>query len=218
LPKVITSRLKIYEHTSELCRCRCRRRLGSRNNNPLSWYSLNTNGKSFPAYSASVSADPVSQRSRYHISVENLSVSKPALMSGLNCSTCQEAQWLRRSMRISTYSSLPCVRPVSFRRGRRRNLPPERKRQHGNHRHSRASLSASQEATHRVAARFAQTDRRSVFLSGTERTRLPVAAAIALRTAGAATAIVGSPTPPQNPPEGIRITSTFGISAMRIRL
>ena len=31
-------------------------------------------------------------------------------------------------------------------------------------------------------------------------------------TAGAATAIVGSPIPPQKPPEGITITSTLGIS------
>ena len=32
--------------------------------------------------------------------------------------------------------------------------------------------------------------------------RLPVAAKIAFSTAGAATAIVGSPTPPQKPPDG----------------
>ena len=105
LPKVIKSQLKIYERILELCRCRWRRQLGFRNNNPLSWYRLNTNGKSFPAYSASVSAGPVSQRSRYHISVEILSVSKLAQMSGLNCPICQEAQWLRRSMHISTYPS-----------------------------------------------------------------------------------------------------------------
>src|SRR5215831_17022078 len=54
------------------------------------------------------------------------------------------------------------------------------------------------------------------FFSGTERMRLPVAAKNALSTAGAATKIVGSPTPPQNPPDGIRIVSTFGICAMRI--
>jgi hypothetical protein len=65
---------------------------------------------------------------------------------------------------------------------------------------------------------IAQTDRRSVLFNGTERMRLPVAAAIALRTAGAATAMVGSPTPPTNPPDGITITSTCGISAMRITL
>jgi hypothetical protein len=61
-------------------------------------------------------------------------------------------------------------------------------------------------------------DRRSVFFSGNDRRRLPVAAKIALSTAGAATAIVGSPMPPQNPPEGMTITSTLGISAMRITL
>lgn len=52
--------------------------------------------------------------------------------------------------------------------------------------------------------------------SGRVRWRFPVAAAMALRTAGAATQIVGSPTPPQNPPEGIRTVSTFGICLMRI--
>jgi len=37
---------------------------------------------------------------------------------------------------------------------------------------------------------------------------LPVAAKYALRTAGAAKQIVGSPTPPQNPPDGMMIDST----------
>src|SRR6516164_7107984 len=54
------------------------------------------------------------------------------------------------------------------------------------------------------------------FLSGIERMRLPVAAKNALSTAGAATKIVGSPTPPQKPPDGITIDSTRGISLMRI--
>src|SRR5687768_11808390 len=40
------------------------------------------------------------------------------------------------------------------------------------------------------------------FFSGNERMRLPVAAKYAFSTAGAATQIVGSPTPPQNPPDG----------------
>jgi hypothetical protein len=53
------------------------------------------------------------------------------------------------------------------------------------------------------------------FFSGRSRMRLPVAAKMALSTAGAATAIVGSPTPPQKPPEGITIVSTAGISSMR---
>ena len=39
---------------------------------------------------------------------------------------------------------------------------------------------------------------------------------LAFSTAGAATAIVGSPTPPQKPPDGITIVSTFGISSIRI--
>jgi hypothetical protein len=54
------------------------------------------------------------------------------------------------------------------------------------------------------------------FFSGKVRMRLPVAAAYAFSTAGAATQIVGSPTPPQNPPEGMMIASTFGICAIRI--
>jgi len=54
------------------------------------------------------------------------------------------------------------------------------------------------------------------FFSGNVRIRLPVAAKNALRTAGAATQIVGSPTPPQNPPDGMMIDSTFGICAIRI--
>ena len=54
--------------------------------------------------------------------------------------------------------------------------------------------------------------------SGTERIRLPVAAKYAFSTAGPATQMVGSPTPPQNPPLGITIDSTFGISFMRIEL
>jgi len=54
------------------------------------------------------------------------------------------------------------------------------------------------------------------FFSGNVRMRLPVAAKNAFRTAGAATQIVGSPTPPQNPPDGMMIDSTFGICAIRI--
>ena len=46
--------------------------------------------------------------------------------------------------------------------------------------------------------------------------RLPVAAKIAFSTAGPATAIVGSPTPPQNPPDGTSTVSTFGMSASRM--
>ena len=60
------------------------------------------------------------------------------------------------------------------------------------------------------------TVRRSCCDTGNERMRLPVAAKMALRTAGAATPIVGSPTPPQKPPDGTRTVSTFGISSMRM--
>ena len=57
---------------------------------------------------------------------------------------------------------------------------------------------------------------RLAFFNGNWRIRLPVAANIAFSTAGAATAIVGSPTPPQKPPEGITIVSTSGISDIRM--
>jgi len=53
------------------------------------------------------------------------------------------------------------------------------------------------------------------FLSGRLRTGLPVAAKIALRTAGVTTEIVGSPTPPQKSCDGTITVSTFGISARR---
>src|SRR5215831_9532418 len=56
------------------------------------------------------------------------------------------------------------------------------------------------------------------FINGIERMRRPVAAKIALSTAGAATDTVGSPTPPQKPPDGTRTTSTGGISRMRSEL
>ena len=69
-----------------------------------------------------------------------------------------------------------------------------------------------------AAALVDHANEMSWFFSGTERMRLPVAAKNALSTAGAATKIVGSPTPPQKPPDGMMIDSTFGISAMRIEL
>src|SRR4029077_17544788 len=68
------------------------------------------------------------------------------------------------------------------------------------------------------AAQTRQADFRSWFINGSERMRLPVAAKIALSTAGAATQIVGSPTPPQKSPDGMMTTSTLGISSMRITL
>jgi len=58
------------------------------------------------------------------------------------------------------------------------------------------------------------------FFSGIERMRLPVALKNALSTAGAATQIVGSPTPPHgpSPPDWMMIDSTFGIWPIRIEL
>src|SRR3984893_10753271 len=55
-------------------------------------------------------------------------------------------------------------------------------------------------------------------ISGTERSRRPGAAKTALSTAGAATDTVGSPTPPQKPPDGMMTTSTGGISRIRREL
>jgi len=54
------------------------------------------------------------------------------------------------------------------------------------------------------------------FFNGSERIRLPVAAKIALHTAGAIDAWPGSPTPPQKPPVGAITISTLGISRRRI--
>jgi len=68
----------------------------------------------------------------------------------------------------------------------------------------------------RVVATDATAHTSEWFFSGNWRMRLPVAAKMALSTAGAATAIVGSPTPPQKPPEGMTMVSTAGMSAMRI--
>jgi len=65
-------------------------------------------------------------------------------------------------------------------------------------------------------ARFPYAALRSTFFNGIWRTRLPVAAKIALSTAGAATAMVGSPMPPQKPPEGMTMASTSGISSISI--
>src|SRR5215467_8529754 len=66
------------------------------------------------------------------------------------------------------------------------------------------------------AAYIAYTSWMPWFFNGTERRRLPVALKNAFSTAGAATQIVGSPTPPQTSPEGMMIDSTLGICAIRI--
>src|SRR3989442_14961773 len=82
-----------------------------------------------------------------------------------------------------------------------------------------AAAAAAIEAIPIAAARVLPIVYASVmpwFFSGNVRMRLPVAAKNALRTAGAATQIVGSPTPPQNPPDGMTIDSTLGICAIRI--
>ena len=68
------------------------------------------------------------------------------------------------------------------------------------------------------AAPCRQAFLKSWFITGSVRMRLPVAAKMALSTAGAATAIVGSPTPPQKSPDGTITASTFGISSMRMTL
>jgi len=82
-----------------------------------------------------------------------------------------------------------------------------------------APPAAAIEASPIAAARMPRTDYTiwmPWFFSGNVRMRLPVAAANAFSTAGAATQIVGSPTPPQNPPDGMMIASTFGICEIRI--
>ena len=86
------------------------------------------------------------------------------------------------------------------------------------HAHHTAKLRAAAPDFPEAAAFHRHTRVMSWFLSGNERMRLPVARANAFSTAGAATQIVGSPTPPQNPPLGMMIDSTGGICAMRIEL
>ena len=85
-------------------------------------------------------------------------------------------------------------------------------------RNSCAGNNAPAAAVVRNPLRFTQTSSKPLFFSGNERTRLRVAPYNAFNTAGAATAIVGSPTPPQKPPEPITIDSTFGIWLIRIEL
>ena len=80
---------------------------------------------------------------------------------------------------------------------------------------ARPASRAAQQQPSSAGQRPHQARFRLWFFSGSSRMRLPVAAKIAFSTAGAATAMVGSPTPPQKPPEGMTIVSTFGISSMR---
>src|SRR5262249_39023321 len=100
------------------------------------------------------------------------------------------------------------------------------------HRHGRIACSyrAGRAHAHRAGRKAAAAMRppRGVshaiwmlwFFSGNERMRWPVALKNALSTAGAATHIVGSPTPPQGllPRDGRRIDWTLGIGGMRIDL
>src|SRR5438552_4189919 len=105
-----------------------------------------------------------------------------------------------------------------------RGTPPDEATPDGNN-SSTASIFLTQRGLDRTAhERGGRYGRRGLphaiwmlwFFSGNERMRWPVAAKIALSTAGAATQIVGSPTPPQKPPDGMMIDSTFGICASRI--
>src|SRR6476620_6743029 len=63
---------------------------------------------------------------------------------------------------------------------------------------------------------LAYANRMLWFFRGHHLKRWPVDAKIELSTAGAATKIVGAPTPPQSPPDGMMMHSTFGISLRRI--
>ena len=56
------------------------------------------------------------------------------------------------------------------------------------------------------------------FFSGSVRTGLPVAAKMAFSTAGATTQMVGSPTPPQKPPDGASTVSILGNSSSSMDL
>src|SRR5215471_3268062 len=80
----------------------------------------------------------------------------------------------------------------------------------------RWNFEAPLESEVRLARRSCYALRKSwFFISGSARMRLPVAAKIALHSAGATSAGGGSPTPPQNPPLGMIMLSTFGASARR---
>lgn len=84
-----------------------------------------------------------------------------------------------------------------------------------NRRSHTASLKGASAARDAALANTHQTPR-LLFFKGNCRMRLPVAAKTAFRTAGPATAIVGSPTPPQKFPDGMRMVSTAGIWSIRM--
>ncbi len=81
---------------------------------------------------------------------------------------------------------------------------------------SAAAVIEAHPITATTTLRMAYTIWTPWFFSGKVRMRLPVAAKNAFRTAGAATQMVGSPIPPQNPPDGMMIDSTLGICAIRM--
>src|SRR5438067_739723 len=72
----------------------------------------------------------------------------------------------------------------------------------------RARGSNAEERGHRQDKPSDQAFFRLWFLTGKSRIRFPVAQNTAFITAGAATEIVGSPTPPQKPPDGTTTVST----------
>src|SRR5262249_25502504 len=70
-------------------------------------------------------------------------------------------------------------------------------------------VSARELLNPRAARRKAAPYTSFTFFNGSVRTGLPVAAKMALSTAGVTTEIVGSPTPPQKSPDGTMTVSTF---------
>src|SRR5262249_53076897 len=98
--------------------------------------------------------------------------------------------------------------------GRGRCSVSERNREHdGNRSRRRLRRTAFDLRRRRTSPNHALADNPIFWLlSGSVRTGLPVAANIALSTAGVTTEIVGSPTPPQKSIDGTTTVSTFGIS------
>ena len=114
--------------------------------------------------------------------------------------------WRRSAVAPDISESVP-INPTSFRGASKAREPGMTESIRG-----AAALSAAAPIAHTMSIPW--------FFSGIERIRLPVARKNALSTAGAATQIVGSPTPPHGPlpPLGMMIDSTFGIWAIFIEL
>lgn len=137
----------------------------------------------------------------------------PTCLPMNKCTNCMSTDRRDRSAR-------PTIPPVIYHlRMLQLAFPPPRR-----HRRLLCVLVAGQQVrdrghpSERHQQRSVQIGRRSASFNGILRIRLPVAANSALSTAGAATAMVGSPIPPQNPPDGMMRTSTSGISASSIDL